>query len=146
LDFFLLLFSLFLFLEAEKRGENRTSSWLLVDGFAIPPNSRYFNGDWTSISSSPQVARVVAKPFDLVVLDPPWRNKFVRRVKRQKRSYETFDNDELLRVKGIDFMAPGCLVAVWCPPTERQIEWVTSVLMPAWECESVATWFWFKVL
>ncbi|CAG0918716.1 unnamed protein product [Notodromas monacha] len=125
-----------------KSGENDTDEWLKMDGFFLPPKCKFICADWddfVSIDSS-------SGPFyNFVVVDPPWMNKSVRRVRKKSRSYSTMVNYHLLKLCSSRIMAPGCLLAVWCPPVKSQMTWVQDNLLPAWNCKLKGTWYWFKV-
>lgn len=50
-----------------------------IDGteYVIPANCKFFNGDISNISNLS-----LKNEYDLIVIDPPWWNKYVRRTKR----------------------------------------------------------------
>lgn len=87
--------------------------------------------------------------FDLVVLDPPWPNRSVR---RKRGSYTIADSLEKIRetlslIPIEAHLAPGGLVAVWITNKASVVELLTSVrgIFAEWGLESIDEWTWLKV-
>lgn len=51
------------------------------DKFLIPPNCKFYNDDIQNISKIK-----FDDKFDLIVIDPPWWNKYIRRTKQFQRN------------------------------------------------------------
>lgn len=50
--------------------------------YLIPPKCKFFHTDIKRFSEDDNTA----KPFDLIILDPPWWNKYVRRSRNIQRT------------------------------------------------------------
>ncbi|GFN76810.1 methyltransferase-like protein 4, partial [Plakobranchus ocellatus] len=79
--------------------------------------------------------------YDLVVLDPPWTNKSVKR----KKSYLTQTENDLVKVPISQLCNHGSLVCVWVTNNSRLVDFVKETLFPAWSVSYCATWIWVKV-
>jgi N(6)-adenine-specific DNA methyltransferase len=84
--------------------------------------------------------------FDLIVMDPPWNNKSVKRLKRKRDlSYNTVTNC-LTQLPPIgNWLAEGGIVAIWCTNNMKIINQVQDILFKRWRVELIAEWVWLKV-
>ncbi|KAF7544224.1 hypothetical protein G7046_g9829 [Stylonectria norvegica] len=95
------------------------------------------------IASAPRLS------FKLVLLDPPWPNRSVRR--KTDKYATTYDLQEmrelLLQIPVAAHLAPDGLVAVWITNKPSIRDFLTSPtgLFAAWGLELVAEWIWLKV-
>lgn len=112
----------------------------------IPENAIYLLG---TISAERTRFLKEAPLFDLLVLDPPWPNRSVR---RKRGSYNTANNlDEIRKTLSLipveAHLAPGGLVAVWITNKASVVELLTSArgLFAEWGLELVDEWTWLKV-
>lgn len=111
--------------------------------FILPPESQIYKKD---IGYSEILAQSGQK-FDLIVIDPPWTNRFVKR-KRDAggvNSYRSLNNDILSTLPISRLCAEGALVAIWCTNSKTHLDHLTNKLLPLWNLNYVATWFWIKV-
>ncbi|KAJ4006736.1 hypothetical protein NW752_010737 [Fusarium irregulare] len=90
-----------------------------------------------------------APKFDIIVLDPPWPNRSVR---RRKDKYDTVFNltemsNLLLQIPLASHLAPDGLVAVWITNKPSIHDFLISPtgLFAAWGLELVTEWTWLKV-
>lgn len=90
-----------------------------------------------------------APTFDLVVMDPPWPNRSVR---RKRGSYHTAnDLDEIRETLSLipvaSHLRPEGLVVVWITNKASVLELLTSPrgLFAEWGLELVGEWTWLKV-
>ena len=88
--------------------------------------------------------RAGAGEFDLMVLDPPWPNRSVRR----SRKYQTLEeNDEPLEaLRNIlgQHIAPGALVACWIT-NKSAVKDSALALLAGWGLELIEEWAWLKI-
>ncbi|CAI2346127.1 unnamed protein product [Caenorhabditis sp. 36 PRJEB53466] len=104
--------------------------------FFLPPNSTFHVGDVADIEQFSAIHDVL---FDLVVADPPW---FCRSVKRT-RMYDM--NEQVLeRLDPSKFAAPEALLVFWVT-NRRGIEEEMEKRIEKWDMEVIATWKWLKV-
>ncbi|RDA95086.1 hypothetical protein CP533_2092, partial [Ophiocordyceps camponoti-saundersi (nom. inval.)] len=113
----------------------------------VPDGARYISG---SLEETKHALLDQAPPsFDLIVLDPPWPNRSVR---RHADSYATPRDLPamrrlLLEVPVSDRLAPDGLVAVWITnkPAAHSLMTSPTGVLAAWGLELVAEWTWLKV-
>ncbi|KAI5868510.1 MT-A70-domain-containing protein [Durotheca rogersii] len=112
----------------------------------IPDQSRYLLG---SVRSQREAFLADAPAFDLVVLDPPWPS---RSVKRKQNSYATAygvreAGDLLAQIPVASRLKPEGLVAVWVTNKTAVADLLTSPggIFSRWDVESVGEWVWLKI-
>ncbi|XP_054711394.1 N(6)-adenine-specific methyltransferase METTL4-like [Uloborus diversus] len=81
------------------------------------------------------------KCFDLIVLDPPWENKSVRR----KRGYSVMPCDALQHLSLNEICNENCLIVVWVTNNKKQIAFVQNELFPKWHVSFHVIWHWSKI-
>lgn len=109
--------------------------------FLFPKNCEFFCKDVSDISTY-----MVNRQFDLIVLDPPWWNKYIRR-KRKKSSdgYKMMYNAELKNLPIETLLKENGLVVVWCTNSTQNLEELLKDIFPKWQVHIVAKWFWVKI-
>eukprot|EP00038_Savillea_parva_P026177 m.51961 g.51961 ORF g.51961 m.51961 type:complete len:493 (-) comp7346_c0_seq1:58-1536(-) len=110
-----------------------------VGRIVLPPGARFICSD---VASARTGLKSLDETFDLIVVDPPWENKSVR---RGGGAYATLPNDTLEDLPVARLCHPGTLVAVWCTNKARHVRFVEDELFRAWGVTHVATWHWVKV-
>lgn len=110
--------------------------------FLIPSNSRFYCG-----CVKEQCLKLDGNKFDIVVADPPWWNKYIRRLKNanEKLSYSMMYNEDIAAIPLQNLFAENCLVAVWCTNAPSNVAAVKNIIFPKWGVEYVGTWYWMKV-
>ena len=129
---------------------------------ALPPSSTFFLSTVDSISVktfSDSAYTMLPKhsksagpgQFDLILLDPPWQNRSVRRSKRYHttashsgRRYE--DSDPLIPLEESlgQHIAPGGLVGCWIT-NKAKVREKALQLFDSWGVELEEEWVWLKV-
>jgi N6-adenosine-specific RNA methylase IME4 len=112
----------------------------------IPAESQYLLG---SIEDQREAFSRTAPSFDLIILDPPWPSRSVRR-KRDgyTTAYGMQDIDDLLSLVPVGgHLKPDGLVAVWVTNKPAVIDLLKSQggVFDRWGLEPVAEWIWVKV-
>ncbi|CAB3370195.1 Hypothetical predicted protein [Cloeon dipterum] len=112
------------------------------ENYVLPSECRFFCGDLFSLENF-----LREEKFDLLVIDPPWWNKYIRRRKLadQASSYSMMNNKDLAQIPIEKHLAPGALVAIWCTNSQSNINQLRDDVMPSWGLEYISTWFWVKV-
>lgn len=85
--------------------------------------------------------------YDLILLDPPWWNKFIRR-KRFKtgHGYKMLYNAELKELPIEKLIKPSNgLVVVWCTNSPQHYLYLTKEIFPKWNVNYIGKWYWVKV-
>ncbi|KAH8306314.1 hypothetical protein KR018_007379 [Drosophila ironensis] len=112
--------------------------------FLIPNGSRFYNHNVDGLSSLlPQLLPA----YDLIVLDPPWRNKYIRRLKkvRQELGYSMLGNDQLAQLPLSRLIHPRSLVAIWCTNSKLHQTALTEQLLPSWNLRLLHKLRWYKL-
>nr|XP_046226940.1 N(6)-adenine-specific methyltransferase METTL4 [Scatophagus argus] len=110
---------------------------LMGEEYVIPPYTSFLLSDFTRIQPLVHYGR----RFDLIVMDPPWENKSVKRSRR----YSFLPSTQLKRLPIPTLASPNCLVVTWVTNRQSHLRFVLDELYPHWGVEVVAEWFWVKV-
>lgn len=121
----------------ENREDSATAVTLMGEEYVIPPHTAFLLSDFTRI----QPLVHYGKKFDLIVMDPPWENKSVKRSRR----YSSLPSTQLKRLPVPLLASPSCLVVTWVTNRPSHRRFVRDELYPHWGVEVVAEWFWVKV-
>ncbi|KAJ8717796.1 hypothetical protein PYW07_005726 [Mythimna separata] len=110
--------------------------------FLIPPKSRFYCG-----CVKEQCLKLDGFKFDILIADPPWWNKYIRRLKsaNDKLSYSMMYNEDIAEIPVQNLLSENCLIAVWCTNAASNVAAVKNIIFPKWGVEYVATWYWLKV-
>ncbi|XP_038585989.1 N(6)-adenine-specific methyltransferase METTL4 [Micropterus salmoides] len=121
----------------ENRADWATVVTLMGEEYVIPPHTAFLLSDFTRIQPLVHYGR----RFDLIVMDPPWENKSVKRSRR----YSSLPSTQLKRLPIPLLASPNCLVVTWVTNRPSHLRFVRDELYPHWGVEVVAEWFWVKV-
>lgn len=137
--------------------------------FAVPPNSMFMlcdlveaatRGAFISLASanawSTKEAESRSGLFELIVADPPWQNRSIKRGRQyrtmgigspstRRRPRSTGTVHSMLRMDMASLAAPGALLVIWCTNDPRVHAFAKSRLVPQWGFEYITTWYWLKV-
>nr|XP_019943107.1 PREDICTED: methyltransferase-like protein 4 [Paralichthys olivaceus] len=121
----------------ENRVDRATVVTLMGEEYVIPPHASFLLSDFTRIQPLVHYGR----KFDLIVMDPPWENKSVKRSRR----YSSLPSSQLKRLPIPLLASTNCLVVTWVTNRPSHLRFVRDELYPHWGIEVVAEWFWVKV-
>lgn len=110
--------------------------------FSIPQGSTFLMSDAARLE--PLVEHCNAHPtssYDVVVLDPPWWNRSVRR----SNKYPFLTSKEISELPLPSILADGALVVVWTTNSRTLVESIKDSLFSNWSVQFVAEWQWLKV-
>ncbi|XP_062612311.1 N(6)-adenine-specific methyltransferase METTL4-like [Saccostrea cucullata] len=107
--------------------------------YIVPHKSTFLLSDFNHLQNIYPTSD--EEKYDLIVLDPPWQNKSVKR----KKMYGSLRDEDLLSICMKKLAAPGCLVVVWVTNRMKHLEFVKETLFPKWSVTHVAEWHWLKV-
>ncbi|XP_053484254.1 N(6)-adenine-specific methyltransferase METTL4 isoform X1 [Ictalurus furcatus] len=110
---------------------------LMGETYFLPPRSRFLLSDITRLQP---LIRSEDK-YDLIVLDPPWENKSVKRSSR----YSFLPSSQLKQLPVPVLSAAGCVVVIWVTNRPRHLRFVKEELYPHWGVKLLAEWLWVKV-
>lgn len=108
--------------------------------YILPPSVVFLLSDLRSFCTHLYM-QIVDDGFDLIVVDPPWENKSVKR----KKSYDMVGELTFQELPVFRLSRPGCLVALWVTNNERLEDFAVEELFPAWGLQLVGIWHWLKV-
>uniref|UniRef100_S4RYP4 Methyltransferase like 4 n=1 Tax=Petromyzon marinus TaxID=7757 RepID=S4RYP4_PETMA len=121
--------------------ENRRRGPSVVDfdghEYVLPPRCSFLLSDVARLEPLLQCNGT----FDLIVLDPPWENKSVKRSKR----YRALPEWQIARLPVPALASPGCLVLTWVTNRQRLLQFVKRELYPSWRVSDAVEWHWVKV-
>ncbi|XP_008306488.1 methyltransferase-like protein 4 isoform X1 [Cynoglossus semilaevis] len=121
----------------ENRSDQAAVVRLMGEEYVIPAHTSFLLSDFTR--TRPLVN--YGKKFDLIVMDPPWENKSVKRSRR----YSALPSSQLKRLPVPLLASDNCLVVTWVTNRASHLRFVRDELYPHWGVEVVAEWFWVKV-
>nr|XP_019611253.1 PREDICTED: methyltransferase-like protein 4 isoform X1 [Rhinolophus sinicus]XP_019611254.1 PREDICTED: methyltransferase-like protein 4 isoform X1 [Rhinolophus sinicus] len=105
--------------------------------YLLPPKSSFLLSD---ISCMHPLLNC-GKTYDVIVIDPPWQNKSVKRSKR----YSYLSPLQIKQIPIPKLAAPDCLVITWVTNRQKHLRFVKEELYPSWSVELVAEWHWVKI-
>ncbi|CAH1775747.1 unnamed protein product [Owenia fusiformis] len=107
------------------------------DKYVIPSKTKFLMSD---ISNLDALLREGVK-YNVIVLDPPWFNKAVRR----KRGYKMLSEYDFYQVPIKQLISHRGVVLVWVTNKLSQIQFVTEQLFPQWGVTYHTSWYWIKI-
>ncbi|XP_055466077.1 N(6)-adenine-specific methyltransferase METTL4 isoform X2 [Psammomys obesus] len=110
---------------------------LMGQKYLLPPKSSFLLSDISCM----QPLLNCSKTFDVIVIDPPWENKSVKRSNR----YSCLSPQQIKRMPIPKLAAPGCLVVTWVTNRQKHLRFVKEELYPSWSVEVIAEWYWVKI-
>ncbi|XP_048219636.1 N(6)-adenine-specific methyltransferase METTL4 isoform X3 [Perognathus longimembris pacificus] len=93
------------------------------------------------LDGSLQLIQEGRKKFDVIVIDPPWQNKSVKRSNR----YSYLSSLQIKQIPIPELAAPNCLVVTWVTNRQKHLRFVKEELYPSWSVEMLAEWHWVKI-
>jgi len=105
----------------------------------IPDNVSFLTSDYHDLVYGG--FKRLGESYDLILMDPPWQNKAVRR----KKGYSMFDENELLKLPLPSLLKPGGLVCIWVTNKTHLLEYVKHTIFPEWGLHLEAQWVWLKM-
>ncbi|TMS35303.1 hypothetical protein L596_002734 [Steinernema carpocapsae] len=104
--------------------------------FLCPPMSSFLSGQANLTRHLPNFGLT----FDLIVMDPPWQNRSVKR----KHTYSMFSNDDLMKLGIPKLLTDQGLLAIWVTNSER-VQAAAESALKKWGLTLVARWHWLKI-
>ena len=124
---------------APSSGQNHYSESKQCDGILYPPQSSF------SIMDISDLDRLGSEnKYDIILMDPPWTNKHVKRIKNNVSGYSMVENEVLEDMELGHIMTEDGVVVVWVTNKERHRESVRR-MFSKWGVSMAASWYWVKV-
>ncbi|XP_051909655.1 N(6)-adenine-specific methyltransferase METTL4 isoform X2 [Hippocampus zosterae] len=121
----------------ENPAEHAIVTMLMGEEYVIPPCTAFLLSDFSRMEPLLQYGH----KFDVIVVDPPWENKSVKRSRR----YTCLPSSQLKRLPIPRLASPDSLVVTWVTNRPSHLRFVRHELYPHWGVEPVAQWLWVKV-
>ncbi|XP_002072913.2 N(6)-adenine-specific methyltransferase METTL4 [Drosophila willistoni] len=112
--------------------------------YFIPNDSRFYNHNVDQLAAlMPQLM----PSYDIIILDPPWRNKYIRRLNRAKEDlgYAMLDNEKLCALPLSQLINKRTLVAIWCTNAMQHQTDLEKQLLPSWNLCLLHKMRWYKL-
>ncbi|XP_053252416.1 N(6)-adenine-specific methyltransferase METTL4 isoform X2 [Podarcis raffonei] len=110
---------------------------LMGQKYLFPPKSAFLLSDISVM----QPLLDYKKKFGIIIIDPPWENKSVKRSNR----YNYLSHWQIKQIPVPALAAPGCLVVTWVTNRQKHLCFVKNELYPHWSVRGVVEWFWVKI-
>ena len=108
--------------------------------YTLPPHCQYFSCDIKNIKS-----KLEQRKFKVIIMDPPWENKHVKRRKNKIDGYQMLSNEDLaLQLPIPDLLEKEGIIAIWCTNSQRHLDAIDSWL-ENWNLVQKAKWYWLKI-
>lgn len=110
---------------------------LMGQQYLLPPRSSFLLSD---ISCMHPLLNC-RKTYDVIVIDPPWQNKSVKRSNR----YNYLSYQQIKQLPISKLAASNCLIITWVTNRQKILHFVKEELYPSWSVAVVAEWHWVKI-
>ncbi|NWI38080.1 METL4 protein, partial [Picathartes gymnocephalus] len=110
---------------------------LMGQKYLVPPKSSFLLSDISYL----QPLLNYKKKYDVIVIDPPWENKSVKRSNR----YSHLSSWQVKQIPVPALAAPNCLVVTWVTNRQKHLRFVKDELYPHWLVKTLAEWHWVKI-
>ncbi|XP_061851283.1 N(6)-adenine-specific methyltransferase METTL4 isoform X4 [Colius striatus] len=110
---------------------------LMGQKYLVPPKSSFLLSDISCL----QPLLNYKKKYDVIVIDPPWENKSVKRSNR----YSHLSSWQIKQIPVPALAAPNCLVVTWVTNRQKHLRFVKDELYPHWSVKTLAEWHWVKI-
>jgi len=84
------------------------------------------------------------RKYSLILMDPPWENKHVKRVKGSGTDYKMMDNHFIQQIPVPKLLSEEGLVMIWCSNNRRHRCALESWL-ENWNLKQISIWYWLKL-
>lgn len=109
--------------------------------FLFPENCKFYSKDVAEIERY-----LIDIKYDLILLDPPWWNKYIRRKRaKTQHGYVMMYNDQLRDIPLEKLLKDDGLVIVWCTNSMQHLNYLCNEIFPKWNVSKVAKWYWLKI-
>ncbi|NWX42278.1 METL4 protein, partial [Steatornis caripensis] len=110
---------------------------LMGQKYLVPPKSSFLLSDISRL----QPLLNYKKKYDVIVIDPPWENKSIKRSNR----YSYLSLWQIKQIPVLALAAPNCLVVTWVTNRQKHLRFVKDELYPHWSVKTLAEWHWVKI-
>jgi N6-adenosine-specific RNA methylase IME4 len=128
---------------ANKLSYGRVTSLSSVQ-YLIPPNCEFYNKRIEQIETF--LPSNEANKFDFILIDPPWQNRYIKRLKktRHERSYLMMSDDEIMKIPLHNYLKTTSLVIIWATNSDNHME-ALQHMAEQWNLKLLTVWYWIKI-
>nr|CAI5868802.1 unnamed protein product [Callosobruchus analis] len=108
--------------------------------YLFPKDSKFYCKDISEIHN------YLETKYDLIMLDPPWWNKFIRRKRKATGDgYQMMYNNDIKSIPIENILQEHGVVVVWCTNSTQHLTSLTEDIFPKWQVTFTGKWFWLKI-
>ncbi|KTW28438.1 hypothetical protein T552_01701 [Pneumocystis carinii B80] len=111
------------------------------DIFHIPPKSSFILGNIEDNIDSLVNYIIKNGTFDIIILDPPWKNKSSAR----KKAYSLSSIYTLMKIPIQKLLSKKGIIGIWVTNNKSIHEFVENKLFKKWKMSKSGSWCWLKV-
>lgn len=132
-------------------GVNKTATFQRCQfgalSYLIPPHCKFFNCNVEELTKLLPQLIPYSVGYDLIVLDPPWRNKYIRRLKRvrQELAYKMLTTEQLSHMPIKELVHKRSIVTIWCTNSRELQRAIVEDLFPKWNLRLLHRLYWLKI-
>lgn len=109
--------------------------------YLFPENCTFYSKDVKDLNKY-----ITDKKFDLILLDPPWWNKYIRRKRKHSDdAYHMMYNEDLKKIPLKQYLLESGLVVVWCTNSNQNLTALYNEIFREWGVKTIARWYWLKI-
>lgn len=110
--------------------------------YLIPANCKFYCDDVKNISKHLSCDNT----YDVILLDPPWWNKYIRRKKaKTEHGYQMMYTNDLGEIPINKLLSEKGLVVIWCTNSQQHMQNLVNGVFQKWDVKFFAKWYWMKV-
>ncbi|CAL8088654.1 unnamed protein product [Orchesella dallaii] len=115
--------------------------------FIFLPDTTFYCKDVSDLGKTFYDEEQRGEQFDVILMDPPWRNKFIRRKKRKQHEagYQLIDDDGIAKLPINKLLKEDGIVVVWCTNAKSHQDALINEIFRDWNVKYLETWYWLKV-
>lgn len=132
----------------EFHGENNLDVGVITtlnDGikYLIPKKCTFFNKKVEDIEKF----LPSSKQFDFIVIDPPWNNRYIKRLKKnnRKQSYNMLTDEEIMNIPIENHTHRESIVIIWSTNSQTHQNAIEQKFLEKWKLKIIAKWKWVKL-
>lgn len=111
--------------------------------YLIPPACKFFCKKIEDIEACLEPNET--NQFDFIVVDPPWKNRYIKRVKKANKGYFMMSDDEIADIPLEKYLSMSSIVVIWCTNSETHIRAMKEKILGKWKLKLLSTWQWMKI-
>lgn len=131
-------------------GENNLNHSKIVtmneSSFIIPPKCKFFNKKVEELETC--LPPNEDNQFDFIVVDPPWNNRYIKRVKKTtvgKQGYFMMTDEQICAIPLQKYLKQTSIVVIWCTNSDNHIRAIRENFLIKWHLKLLSTWKWVKI-